>query len=436
LSRPPARERAAGAALALAGFLFIAVATLTPLPNVMYSLPRTCIVCGELGVVDVVNNILLFVPLGAGLTLTGVRRRTAVALCVALTVTVETLQIGVIAGRDANVGDVMMNTIGGALGVALAATWRRWLRPGPSAARGLAAAAGAAWLAILAGSGWALQRTAPPGEYAGQIVPEVDGYSLLRGYVLAATLDGAAIPAGDVHVGDTLRRTLLADSVAVEARVTTGSVPRRLAPVAIMWSPQRGELFALGQRGRDLVFRMRMHAADALVRAPSAVIPDAFPFVPVWPLSERTPPDTMRVAGGVRGHALYAEATLHGRTVRHEVALAVTLGWSFFFPFEYRYGPELPLLTALWVGGLLVPFGYWSARGTGGTTPAAWIATTLAMLALGLGALPVLWDLHASRWWEWAAAAAGLGAGWGLGRWSTARRTADDDRSPSTQRVA
>jgi FeS assembly protein SufD len=103
LSRPPARERAAGAALALAGFLFIAVATLTPLPNVMYSLPRTCIVCGELGVVDVVNNILLFVPLGAGLTLAGVRRRTAVALCVALTVTVETLQIGVIAGRDAKI---------------------------------------------------------------------------------------------------------------------------------------------------------------------------------------------------------------------------------------------------------------------------------------------------------------------------------------------
>jgi hypothetical protein len=447
LTDPSARGRAAGAALALAGFLFIAAATLTPLPDVPYVLPHTCIVCGQFGGVDVTNNVLLFVPLGAGLALAGVRRRLAIALCVALTLTVETLQIAVITGRDANVGDVMMNSLGGALGVALVTTWRRWLVPPAARARWLAAAAGGAWLGVLAASGWALQRAAPPGEYQGQIVPEVDGYSLYRGYALAATLNGAPIPKGAVRIerGDPLRRTLLGDTVAVEARVTTGSAPRRLAPVAILWSAERGELFGLGQRERDLVFRVRMRAADARVRPPSAVIRDAFPYVPVWPLSRSVPTDTMRVAGGVRAHELYAEATLRGRTTRAAVPLAVTLGWSYFLPFEYAFGPEVPLLTMLWVGGLLVPLGYWGARGAGGRAPAGWGALVGAMIACGLGLLPPVWDLHPSRWWEWVAAAVGVGLGWVPGAWSvareaTARRTAadatPDDAPPSAAGAA
>ena len=429
-AEPGPRQRAAGAALAVAGLLFIGAATLTPMPNAQFVLPRTCIVCGDLGGVDVTNNVLLFIPLGAGLALAGVRRWLCVLLCVVLTVTIEFLQIGVIVGRDASIGDIIMNTVGGTLGVGLVATWRRWVLPAGAAARRLAVATAAAWVAILLASGWALQRTVPPGEYEGQIVPEVDGYSLYRGYTLAATLNGRPIPRTAVRADAGLRQVLLGDSVAVDAVVTTGSAPQRLAPVAILWGAERGELFALGQRRRDLVFRMRMRTASALVRTPAAVIVDAFPFVPLWPLSERTPRDTMRVAGGVRDRALYVAATLRGRTVRREVPLAVTLGWSFFLPFEYSYGTEVPFLTALWVGGLLLPAGYWAARATrpgarsGARAGARWGALLAAAIVVGLGVLPAVWRLHPSRWWEWAAAAAGLAVGWWAGAWSMGRARA------------
>jgi hypothetical protein len=428
---PGPRQRAAGATLAVAGLLFIGAATLTPMPNAQFVLPRTCIVCGDLGGVDVTNNVLLFIPLGAGLVLAGVRRWLAVLLCVALTVTIEFLQIGVIVGRDASVGDILMNTAGGALGVGLAARWRRWVLPAERASRRLAAAAAGAWVAILLASGWVLQRTVPPGEYEGQIVPEVDGYSLYRGYTLAATLNGRPIPRAAVPADAGLRRILLGDSVAVDAVVTTGSAPQRLAPVAILWSAERGELFALGQRQRDLVFRMRMRTARALVRTPAAVIVDAFPYVPLWPLSERTPRDTMRVAGGVRDRILYVAATLRGRTVRREVPLAVTLGWSFFLPFEYSYGAEVPFLTAVWVGGLLLPAGYWAARTSrpSARSGVRWGALFGLTIVVGLGVLPAVWRLHPSRWWEWAAAAAGLLVGWWAGVRSAGRRGGAADRA-------
>jgi hypothetical protein len=419
------RERVAGAALALAGLLFIAVATLTPLPGNPYVLPSTCIVCGQLGGVDATNNVIMFVPLGAGLALAGLRWWLALAVAALTTLTVETLQIAVVVGRDANVGDVMMNAVGAVVGIALARTWRRWLTPSPRGARRLARAAAAAWLAALAGTAWALQRTAPAGEYLGNTLPDLDRYSFYRGRVLSSTVAGVPIPTGPVDDDAAMRRRVLLDTLTVAARVTTGSMPLQLATVAIVATPQGQALFALGQRRRDLLFRVRMNAERALLRPPLALIPEAFPYVPAWAYGARAPNDTMELAGGVRDDVLFATATHRGRTVRQTVALTPTLGWSFFLPFEYGFGPSTPWLTALWVGGLLAPAGYWGGRETRGgesrarRRTAALLALTVAM---GLGALPLMSRLHAARWWEWAAALAGVGAAWWVGAWSSSAR--------------
>jgi hypothetical protein len=409
--------RAAGAALAAAGFLFIVVATLTPVTAPAYPLPSTCIVCGQLGGVDVVNNVIMFVPFAAGLTLAGLRRWAVLALAIATTLTVETLQIGVIRGRDANVGDLLMNTVGGMVGIALTATWRRWLTPGPRAARRLARGWAIAWLAILAGTAWALQRNAPAGEYLGNMPPGDERYSVYRGQVVASTVGGRPIPTGPIADEAALRRLVLLDTLTVAARVTTGSMPQQVAAVALVTTPTGEELFALGQRKRDLVFRVRMNASAARLRTPSAVIPEGFPYVPVWAYGERAPKDTMEVAGGVRRDILFATATHARQTVRQEVALAPTLGWSFFLPFEYGFGAGTPWLTALWVGGLLVPVGYWRARagrdgGDGGGSPRREWALLAGVVVIGLGVVPVVSRLHTARWWEWAAAIAGLAAGW------------------------
>ena len=64
-------------------------------------------------------NILMFLPLGAGLALAGIRPRRAMAAIVALTVTVELLQYTVIPGRDGALDDILSNTVGGLLGIGL-----------------------------------------------------------------------------------------------------------------------------------------------------------------------------------------------------------------------------------------------------------------------------------------------------------------------------
>jgi hypothetical protein len=70
----------------------------------------------------VIDNVTLFVPVGAGLA--AVLRRQSLAvplgLAIALSVAVETFQWAVPSGRIANSADVVANTLGAVLGIVLA----------------------------------------------------------------------------------------------------------------------------------------------------------------------------------------------------------------------------------------------------------------------------------------------------------------------------
>jgi hypothetical protein len=70
----------------------------------------------------VVDNVALFVPVGAGLAAVLRRRSVIVPLAVAagLSLAVETFQWAVPSGRIANSADVVANTIGAAIGILLA----------------------------------------------------------------------------------------------------------------------------------------------------------------------------------------------------------------------------------------------------------------------------------------------------------------------------
>jgi hypothetical protein len=70
----------------------------------------------------VIDNIALFVPVGAGLAAVLRRRRVVVPLLIAtsLSLAVEAFQWAVPSGRIANSADVLANTIGAAIGVLLA----------------------------------------------------------------------------------------------------------------------------------------------------------------------------------------------------------------------------------------------------------------------------------------------------------------------------
>lgn len=76
----------------------------------------------------VVDNITLFIPVGAGLAAVLRRRRVVVPLVIAATLSfaVEAFQWAVPSGRIANSADIVANTIGAAVGILLAvATGKR-----------------------------------------------------------------------------------------------------------------------------------------------------------------------------------------------------------------------------------------------------------------------------------------------------------------------
>src|SRR3954451_8897511 len=106
------------------GLLIILAATLRPEPDqtrAAEATPLWCLVCGDQGGVDVINNILLFIPFAFGLRLGGVPRTAVLLLGAASSLTIELLQLTVIAGRDARLSDVLTNSVGTRVGPLLEA---------------------------------------------------------------------------------------------------------------------------------------------------------------------------------------------------------------------------------------------------------------------------------------------------------------------------
>ena len=84
----------------------------------------------ELGLVNLVGNVVMFVPVG-GLPsplATRLRFGGTVAACAALSVLVESVQLTL--GRSLDVDDVLLNTLGGVVGAVLGLGLRRLFRPG------------------------------------------------------------------------------------------------------------------------------------------------------------------------------------------------------------------------------------------------------------------------------------------------------------------
>src|ERR1051325_7402966 len=124
----------------------IGLATLTPQPSGA-TLPHYCLICGSFGTVDAILNVLLFVPLGVGLAGFRVRARNALLFVAALSVAIELTQLA-IAGRDSTIGDVVFNTLGGALGFAIAARFHNLIAPGQRTAARLTFAAASLWIVL------------------------------------------------------------------------------------------------------------------------------------------------------------------------------------------------------------------------------------------------------------------------------------------------
>ena len=162
----------AGRLLTAAATACIGIATLLPSSGPAPPFRPFCLACGDLGGTDVVLNVLLFLPLGVGLGLQGTRRRTAISGMVAASLIIEFLQV-FIPGRDANLGDVLTNSLGGAIGFLLAAHRETLLRPSKYFERILLATWCMVWLAITTISAYALVPSPTQSQYYGLIARDL-----------------------------------------------------------------------------------------------------------------------------------------------------------------------------------------------------------------------------------------------------------------------
>ena len=359
-------------------------------PSVLEDHGHWCLVCGSQGTVDVIQNLLLFAPLGAGLAMLGLPLTLAIAVAAATSLGVESVQATVLVGRAATLSDVVTNTAGATTSYLLTLTYRGWLLPRPARALSLSLLWTAGWVAACLAGAWALLPAPSAEPYVVQQIPPGSGHLReFEGTILDARVgdvrlqqDGT-LPAGDGRLGEELR----SDTVVVRALVTPMPyAPGKLRPVVSVHDTAFRANIILGQRQTDLVFALRLHSARLRLRTPSVRLADVFPGTSER--SERRRAELALEGMWSREAVLLRSASSVENRERH-LSVTPLLAWSVLAPFDPADSPRTPWMTLLWMVGWLFPVGYWSAgawRGNGGTRATVVSTALIALLAPWLAA--------------------------------------------------
>lgn len=395
----------------VAALAFIAAATLIPAPSDTWQRDFWCIRCGgSLDPVELLLNVLLFVPFGLALRAARARWVVAIAVVVATTVSIEMLQYTVIVGRDGSIRDCVTNTVGGLLGFAIqphaGALWRADGR----SSRRLAWAASLLWIAHAAITPLLFRPSASPNRYYMQIAPRLGQFDAFTGTVLSATVNGTSV--GDGPFPDELQATVSnADSIEIAAVATPGQATQRIAPVVNIADRARDEIAILARRGMSSVFQSRVLAQKIGLYAPGVVLDDAFASGGSTPV---------HLEGTQRGFVLRLSVTAaDGHSREATLTLSPALGWALWWPFDYPSSQTLRWMTVLWLFVPLLVIGFWGAERSGTFVSAAAPALTAAIAAQGI--VPLVLGQMVS-WSQLGIAVLGVIVGLGLGLRSTPLR--------------
>ena len=402
--------------LSMAAILF---ATLLPESGETVT-SHLCLVCGSRGTVDVILNVLLFLPLGVGLALLGVPAKRGILMMCALSVLIETAQLLTIPGRDATIGDVLTNTLGGILGFAASRETRIWLRPTPGEATFFIVSWAGMWLAIQTISSFAFVPSIPESQYYGQLAPSLGNFAVFPGRVVTAGLEGIPIPNAAFDDSRDARLRLL-HGATVTATVVAAETTREIAPIVRVADAEERELVLLAQNGTDLLFAIRSGAQALRLRPPLLALPQVFAKSA---LERRTIADTLGVSGRYVSREVRMSARTASETHRVRIPLTSSLGWTLVLPSQWfiEGTPAEQAVSGIWVACLVLPFGYWApyaARHLWAQNASRvragllWLAG-LAVVYGGLVGAPYAFGLTATPFREWLAALAGLLMGTGL----------------------
>jgi hypothetical protein len=415
---PAPHLRRVGLIITIASLIATAFATLMP-EHSAAAQSHFCLVCGSFGAVDVVLNIILFVPLGLGLALSGARGKRAVIAMCALSALIETAQFFVIPGRDSTVGDVVTNTLGGALGFAIVRYSGLWLVPPPRIARKLVSAWAIIWLAIQIVSNFAFAPSLPESQYYGQIARTFGEFTVFPGRVLSASINGMRIPNNALDDSRALERMLL-DGATVSAAVVLTERTHKIAPIVRVADDRQREILLLAEDGDDFIFGVRTGAAVLRVRPPLFALAGVFPPS----LSGDSPAgDTLTLSGRYAASGVRIHVRGRSRTSDRLIPLTASLAWTLWLPFQWLIEGTWRerVLSWIWMGCLVIPFGYWAirVRDSSRSQQARWLWAIglLPGVALGLVGLilvPHALGLSGASVGDWAAALGGFAVGCGL----------------------
>jgi hypothetical protein len=400
----------------LAALVMIAVPTLTPTP---LAAPTSglCVICGSLGGVDFVLNIVLFTPLGAAIW--NVRRRLLDAVIAGLLVSVviELLQFRTIVGRDATLGDVLANTVGSVAGAAVAFGFVRWRNVTGRAAQRGAAIAGVAAALVVAVSALLIQpiRTRYP-QWV-QWSPVKRGEEPFRGRLETAEANGRTL-----HGREVLRPPQTLDartrSLRVRATLKGPTPPSDRQAIIIRIANPLEEGFQLTQLDKGVAFRTNIVASRLKLRPLLVGLRDVLP-------DSGATTDAVFTFEGVSSPASMVATGSGPDEQPTSVTLPRTVGlaWALFLPWSIAIGPQWWLANACWLAALVVPVSFLSMRSrrspAGASSVAPW--WPVALVVVMLAAVSPVTGLSTLRAVEWLGVMAGMLGGAMMERWLGSR---------------
>jgi len=410
--------RRAGIVLSALVLAVVFLATLTP-SNDWSSPEFWCIACGEFGGLDVLNNIVLFLPLGFAFALASGHRWRSVVACVVVTTFIESMQVRIVPGRDSSLSDLLANSFGGLLGVELAMRRAILLRPRGRAATVLAAAGAAGFALLTTLTSLGLRPATIPRSLWIQWTPERESFEPFTGRLLDFTLDSVNLPRGyypPKSLG--VDRTLAKPGWHARVTLETAGIQWRRSVIARI-AEEYTVLVSIEQHRWTLACEEKTRSADFRFRSPMVELPDA--------LTPGLAPGRVRFTCAREGNSLIASTDDRQEVLR----LSPSLGWRLLDPFTLEL-PRFLWLGALWLMALAFPAGYWIGccaqnnedrgprRDSSGGPSVAVGALAVAFLT-GLSIVPTLAGTAPAAWWEWASAAggalAGSGAAWLWNAW-------------------
>ena len=383
------------ARLALGAALgFILLATLTPFPGEHQPDFVGCLICGIRGNSDAVVNLILYLPLGAALMINGRTGLGAVGIAGLLSAGIEFMQI-FIPGRDPSLGDVCFNTLGAAVGHAVAQVLVHWGAPETRIAARLSVVAALAAVGVFALTGWLLSPALPASAFRAWYTTDRSNLELYRGRVLSTTL--GSVPFGPADLPDPHEtRRLLLGGAPLRILAVAGPRVRGLGPLFVVEDEWGDEIYLVGPDRDDLVLRYRTRATALRLDQPDLRLRHAFAHVAAG--------DTLNIEVIREGHG-YCLTSNRDRACG--VGYTVGSGWGLLL-YPRHFPPWLKtLLSTGWVAGLAVPAGFWARR--------RWESGLAGILLLtGVGVVPSIVRLLPTPLWQWLGVGAGVSLGIGL----------------------